>query len=156
MPPVRAVALPGVLHAVAGDGLPLLPAPGRERPPAGPPPDGGLVSAVAEFWARFRRELELEEGRLILRASELEFHEALPPAEPGGPLRRRGHYYAWGRCSACGELRLVERAGLAGKRCILTPKCRGHLEPAEDAQDFTLEAAVGRALRAFPGAEVVS
>lgn len=36
----------------------------------------------------------------------------------------------------------------------MTPKCPGRLEPAADAADFTLEAAVGRVLRTFDAVEV--
>lgn len=130
---------------------------------------------AAEFWARWREsevgtcswcglpgpdhpyatcfELTEDGGRRIIRASELEFVERVPH-EAGGPPRRRGHYYAWGRCSRCGELRLTERAGITKKKCAMTPGCKGRLEPAEDAQDFTNEEALWRAVRAFD-AEVV-
>lgn len=121
--------------------------------------EDGLVSAV-EWWVQWGNLLaELEEpepGRTVIVASELDFTETGPPTPVTGQPSRIGHYYAWGRCRRCGELRLTERAGLTGKRCAMTPGCPGRLERAEDAQDLTAEVALTRARRAFGDVEVIS
>jgi hypothetical protein len=85
-----------------------------------------------------------------ISASALDFTEAT--VTPAGKRGRRGHYYAWGRCGACGEVQLVRRAGLVKRRCIMTPACKGYLAPTDDVQTF--DGPVALAMTAF-GAVVV-
>jgi hypothetical protein len=83
-----------------------------------------------------------------MNASDLSFVETIVRSD--GRPGRKGHYYAWARCGTCGEPQLVRRAGLAKRRCVMTPKCRGLLVPAE-VEDV---GAVDLAVAAF-GAVVV-
>lgn len=90
-------------------------------------------------------------GLVRIPASDLAFNETV--VRPDGKPGRRGHYYLWARCGICGEPQLVRRAGLSKRRCVMTPKCRGLLAPADDALDFG--GPVGLAVGAF-GAAVLA
>lgn len=69
-----------------------------------------------------------------MKASDTSFIETT--VTPTGRRGRRGHHYVWGRCEACGDVQLVRRAGFTKRKCVMTPGCKGHLVPAEDAQHF--------------------